>query len=92
MIKALNPDVVTLDIEMPRMDGLAFLENHDAAADAGRDDIVAHAKGADTTLRALEMGAVDFVAKPMVGLNQGFADLRDEIISRSRPRLAQVRP
>ena len=64
-IKALNPDVVTLDVEMPHMDGAHLpAQDHDAAADAGGDDFHADPGGAETTLEALEIGAVDFVAKP----------------------------
>ena len=69
MIKALNPDVVTLDIEMPRMDGLAFLEKIMTLRPMPVVMISSLTqKGADTALRALEMGAVDFVGKPMNSL------------------------
>lgn len=83
MIKTLNPDVVTLDIEMPRMDGLAFLEKIMTLRPMPVIMISSLTqKGADAALRALEMGAVDFVAKPMIGLTEGFAALRDEIIAK----------
>ena len=76
MIRELNPDVLTLDVEMPRMDGLEFLGRLmrlrpmpvvmiSTLTDAG----------ADVTLRALELGAVDFVAKPRVGVAGGLNDL-----------------
>ncbi len=81
MIKSLNPDVLTLDIEMPRMDGLAFLEKIMSLRPMPVVMISSLTqKGADTALRALELGAVDYVAKPMIGLTQGFMALRDEII------------
>jgi two-component system chemotaxis response regulator CheB len=107
MIKTLNPDVVTLDIEMPRMDGLAFLEKIMTLRPMPVIMISSLTqKGADAALRALEIGAIDFVAKPMIGLSDGFAALRDEIIakvkaaagahvrplSRDRPRTAPLSP
>jgi two-component system chemotaxis response regulator CheB len=107
MIKALNPDVVTLDIEMPRMDGLAFLEKIMTLRPMPVVMISSLTqKGADTALRALEMGAVDFVAKPLVGLSDGFAALRDEIVckvkaaagarvrslSNDKPKVARLLP
>ncbi|MGJ4951991.1 protein-glutamate methylesterase/protein-glutamine glutaminase [Bradyrhizobium sp. HKCCYLS20291] len=83
MIKSLNPDVLTLDIEMPRMDGLAFLEKVMNLRPMPVLMISSLTqKGADTAVRALEMGAVDFVAKPVVGLVEGLPMLREEIISK----------
>src|SRR6202012_6304281 len=64
-IKSLNPDVLTLDVEMPRMDGLSFLSNLMRLRPM---PVVMCStlteRGAQTTLRALELGAVDFVSKP----------------------------
>jgi two-component system chemotaxis response regulator CheB len=83
MIKTLNPDVVTLDIEMPRMDGLAFLEKIMALRPTPVVMISSLTqKGADAALRALAMGAVDYIAKPMIGLSEGFAALKGEIIEK----------
>jgi two-component system chemotaxis response regulator CheB len=83
MIKTLNPDVITLDIEMPRMDGLAFLEKIMTLRPMPVLMISSLTqKGADAALRALEMGAVDYIAKPMVGIGDGFAALRGEIIEK----------
>ena len=83
MIKTLNPDVLTLDIEMPRMDGLSFLDKIMTLRPMPVVMISSLTqKGAETALRALEMGAVDYVAKPAVGLADGFAELRDEIIAK----------
>ncbi len=65
-IKLLNPDVLTLDIEMPRMDGLSFLEK--IMALRPMPVVMASTltqKGADATIRALELGAFDYVAKPV---------------------------
>ena len=94
MIKALSPDVVTLDIEMPRMDGLAFLEKIMTLRPMPVVMISSLTqKGAETALRALEIGAVDFVAKPIVGLSAGFAELRDEIVCKVKAAArARVRP
>ncbi len=64
-IKQLNPDVITLDVEMPRMDGITFLENlmRLRPMPVVMVSSLTH-KGADVTLRALELGAIDFVTKP----------------------------
>lgn len=81
MIKALNPDVLTLDVEMPRMDGLAFLEKLMALRPMPVVMVSSLTQqGADATMRALEIGAVDFVAKPTSGLQAGLAGLRDDIV------------
>ncbi len=68
-IKALNPDVITLDVEMPRMDGVTFLENLMRLRPMPVVMVSSLTqKGAEVTLRALELGAVDFVSKPTVDL------------------------
>lgn len=85
MIKALNPDVVTLDVEMPRMDGLAFLEKIMTLHPMPVVMVSSLTqKGADIALRALELGAVDYVAKPTIGLTDGFAALSEEIVAKVR--------
>jgi two-component system chemotaxis response regulator CheB len=82
-IKALNPDVITLDIEMPRMDGLSFLEKLMALRPTPVVVVSTLAqKGADAALRALELGAVDYVAKPLIDLRVGMTGLRDELIAK----------
>ena len=64
-IKELNPDVVTLDVEMPNMDGVTFLRKIMALRPMPVVMISTLTQaGADTTLQALEIGAVDFIAKP----------------------------
>ncbi len=92
-IKALNPDVVTLDIEMPRMDGLSFLAK--LMALRPMPVVVVSTltqKGAEAALQALELGAVDCVAKPLIDIRQGVTALRDELVAKvraaavSRPR------
>ncbi|MBR0993090.1 chemotaxis response regulator protein-glutamate methylesterase [Bradyrhizobium japonicum] len=94
MIKALNPDVLTLDIEMPRMDGLQFLDKIMSLRPMPVVMISSLTqKGADTALRALEMGAVDYVAKPTIGLADGLAALAEEIIGKIKiAASARVRP
>ena len=82
-IKALNPDVLTLDIEMPRMDGLTFLEKlmrghpMPVVMISSLTD-----KGADTTLRALSLGAIDYVSKPKLDVSSGTIGLAEEIIAK----------
>jgi len=83
-IKALDPDVVTLDIEMPNMNGLAFLEKLMRLRPTPVVMVsTLTKKGASETLLALELGAVDFVAKPSAefagGLDAFGASLRDKI-------------
>jgi two-component system chemotaxis response regulator CheB len=83
-IKALNPDVVTLDIEMPNMNGLAFLEKLMRLRPTPVVMVsTLTKKGASETLLALELGAVDFVAKPSAefagGLDAFGVGLRDKI-------------
>jgi two-component system chemotaxis response regulator CheB len=82
-IKALNPDVITLDIEMPRMDGLSFLEKLMALRPTPVVVVsTLTQKGADAALRALELGAVDYVAKPLVDIRQGVSALGAELIAK----------
>lgn len=82
-IKELNPDVMTLDIEMPRMDGLSFLEK--VMSLRPMPVVVVSSltqQGADAALRALELGAVDYVGKPLIGVKEGFQALRAEIVAK----------
>ena len=97
-IKRLNPDVLTLDVEMPRMDGLAFLENLMRLRPLPVVMISSLTeRGADTTLQALALGAVDFVSKPKLDVARGLQGYADEIIAKvkaaSRARVrALARP
>ena len=80
LIKQLNPDVLTLDVEMPRMDGLTFLEK----LMRGRPMPVVMIsslteQGSEATFRAMELGAVDFVAKPKLGIREGMQAYAEEI-------------
>ncbi|MGE0473031.1 MAG: chemotaxis response regulator protein-glutamate methylesterase [Nitrospirales bacterium] len=79
-IKTLNPDVLTLDVEMPKMDGLTFLQKLMAARPMPVVMVSSLTEqGAATTLQALESGAVDFVTKPTVDIQHGLSDLADQI-------------
>jgi two-component system chemotaxis response regulator CheB len=82
-IKQLNPDVITLDVEMPRMDGVTFLENLMRLRPMPVVMVSSlTAKGADVTLRALELGAIDFVTKPKVDLAGSLEKYADELIAK----------
>src|SRR5579884_1283725 len=79
-IKALNPDVVTLDVEMPHMDGLTFLRKIMTLRPMPVVMISTLTQsGAETTLEALEIGAVDFVAKPAQERADRLAYLAEEL-------------
>lgn len=65
LIKKLNPDIITLDVEMPKMDGITFLDNLMRLRPMPVLMLsTLTTKGADITLQALELGAIDFIAKP----------------------------
>lgn len=73
MIKQLKPDVITLDIEMPKMDGISFLKNLMRLRPMPVVMIsTLTKKGSPITLEALELGAVDFIAKPTINISQQF--------------------
>ncbi|MBY0454410.1 MAG: chemotaxis response regulator protein-glutamate methylesterase [Burkholderiaceae bacterium] len=85
MIRELDPDVITLDIEMPRMDGIDFLGRLMRLRPTPVVMIsTLTERGAEVTLKSLELGAVDFVAKPRVGLTNGLNDLADQIVDKIR--------
>ena len=97
MIRNLEPDVITLDVEMPRMDGIDFL----AKLMRLRPMPVVMVstlteRGAEVTLRALELGAVDFVAKPKIGVADGLRLLAQEITEKvriaSKARVSKLPP
>src|SRR5688572_7609264 len=82
-IKQLNPDVITLDVEMPRMDGITFLENLMRLRPMPVVMVSSLTqRGAEVTLRALELGAIDFVAKPKVDIAGSLVDYADELIAK----------
>jgi two-component system chemotaxis response regulator CheB len=83
MIKQLNPDVLTLDIEMPRMDGITFLRNLMRLRPMPVVMISALTESnAEVTLTALELGAVDFIAKPTVDVENALNDYAEDIIAK----------
>jgi len=85
MIKELNPDVLTLDVEMPRMDGISFLEKIMRLRPMPVVMVsTLTQKHADITVRALEMGAVDVVGKPTIDMKTGMEERRDELIAKVR--------
>lgn len=95
-IKRLNPDVLTLDVEMPRMDGITFLGNLMRLRPMPVVMVSSLTEqGADVTLSALELGAIDFVTKPKIDISHGLASYAAEIIdkvkaaSRARVRARQ---
>ena len=92
MIKTLNPNVLTLDVEMPRMNGLEFLDRLMRLRPMPVSMISSFtAAGSEVTLKALELGAVDYLAKPRaenISMLQGYAeDIRDKIRAASGARL-----
>ncbi len=92
-IQTLEPDVITLDVEMPQMDGLEFLERLMRAHPIPVVMVSSLTqRGCETTLRALELGAVDYVSKPTIDIGRGVEALGTEIVAkvklaaRARPR------
>lgn len=84
-IKQLNPDVLTLDVEMPRMDGITFLKNLMRLHPMPVIMIsTATEAGAEITLEALRIGAYDFITKPKVEGGKGIVDYEEELIVKIR--------
>ncbi|MDD5053397.1 MAG: chemotaxis response regulator protein-glutamate methylesterase [Sulfuricurvum sp.] len=83
MIVELRPDLICLDVEMPRMDGITFLKRlmHYMPMPVIMVSSLTHS-GAKTTLEALDAGAVDFVAKPHSYIYDGKEEMRDELLSK----------
>lgn len=85
MIRELNPDVLTLDVEMPKMDGIEFLSRLMRLRPMPVLMIsTLTERGAEVTMRALELGAVDFVAKPRIGLSDGIKAFSTQIVEKIR--------
>jgi two-component system, chemotaxis family, protein-glutamate methylesterase/glutaminase len=83
LIKQLDPDVLTLDIEMPRMDGITFLRNLMRLRPMPVVMISALTESnAEVTLTALSLGAVDFIAKPAGDTEEGMNEYAEEIIAK----------
>ena len=84
-LKTSTPDVLTLDVEMPRMDGLQFLEKLMRIRPLPVVMVSSlTARGAEVTMRALELGAVDFVAKPDAGDAESLAAYAEEVAEKVR--------
>ena len=97
LIKKTNPDVLTLDVEMPRMDGLDFLEKLMRLRPMPVVMVsTLTERGSEITMRALELGAVDFVTKPKISIQHGmqeYADaIADKIRAAARARIRRTPP
>ncbi len=93
-IKRTGPDVLTLDVEMPRMDGLTFLER--LMGNRPMPVVMVSSlteRNCDTTFRALELGAVDFVTKPKLDMTTGTIAIASELVAKVKAASqARVRP
>jgi two-component system, chemotaxis family, protein-glutamate methylesterase/glutaminase len=95
MIKQLNPDVLTLDVEMPKMDGLDFLEKLMRLRPMPVVMVsTLTERGSEITMRALELGAIDFVTKPKMSISDGMREytdiIADKIRAASQARIASL--
>lgn len=93
-IKALNPDVLTLDVEMPKMDGLTFLEKLMRGHPMPVVMVSSLTEvGCQTTLRPLELGAVDFVTKPRLDVREGMVEVARQLTEKIKAAAqASVKP
>jgi two-component system chemotaxis response regulator CheB len=94
LIKQTNPDVLTLDVEMPKMDGLEFLEKLMRLRPMPVVMVsTLTERGSDITMRALELGAVDFVTKPKISIQSGMLEYTDLIAEKVRiAARARIKP
>jgi two-component system chemotaxis response regulator CheB len=94
LIKQTNPDVLTLDVEMPKMDGLDFLEKLMRLRPMPVIMVSSLTeRGSEITLRALELGAVDFVTKPKLSIQSGMREYAELIADKVRVAAkARVKP
>lgn len=95
MIKQLNPDVLTLDVEMPKMDGLDFLEKLMRLRPMPVLMVsTLTERGSEITMRALELGAVDFVTKPKSSITEGMrsytVEITDKIRAAAQAKVSQI--
>lgn len=85
MVMDLKPDVITLDIEMPKIDGLTFLDRLMKARPTPVLMIsTLTEKGADATIKSLELGAIDFIAKPKIDVARSLSNYQQEIVDKIR--------
>jgi two-component system chemotaxis response regulator CheB len=94
MIKQTNPDVLTLDVEMPKMDGLDFLEKLMRLRPMPVVMVSSLTeRGSEITMRALELGAVDFVTKPKISIQSGMREYTELIADKIRAAAkARIKP
>ena len=95
LIKKTNPDVLTLDVEMPKMDGLDFLEKLMRLRPMPVVMVSSLTeRGSEITLRALELGAVDFVTKPKISIQSGMREytmlIAEKIRAASKARINRI--
>ena len=93
MIKVLNPDVITLDVNMPGMDGLAFLEKLMRLRPMPVVMVSSLTEaGSDATLRALELGAVDIIGKPRSDNEKSLEIYAEDLVDKIRAaKMARLR-
>ena len=92
-IKRLNPDVITLDVEMPNMNGIEFLEKIMRLRPMPVVMVsTLTVRGAEATLEALELGAVDCIAKPSTGGLDDFQDLPFKVKAAAKAKVKPLRP
>lgn len=85
MIKTLNPDVLTLDVQMPKMDGLEFLDRLMRLRPMPVVMVSAFTEaGSETTLKALELGAIDFIGKPRTDAARRMGEYAEELVEKIR--------
>jgi two-component system chemotaxis response regulator CheB len=85
MIKSLNPDVLTLDVHMPKMDGIEFLDRLMRLRPMPVVMVSSFTEaGSETTLKALELGAVDFIGKPRADGGKAMEDYAEELSEKIR--------
>jgi len=94
LIKRTNPDVLTLDVEMPKMDGLDFLEKLMRLRPMPVLMVSSLTeRGSEITMRALELGAVDFVTKPKISIQSGMREYTELIADKIRATArARIKP
>ncbi|GGE71722.1 protein-glutamate methylesterase/protein-glutamine glutaminase [Massilia psychrophila] len=94
LIKQTNPDVLTLDVEMPKMDGLDFLEKLMRLRPMPVLMVSSLTeRGSEITMRALELGAVDFVTKPKISIQSGMREYTELIADKIRAAArARIKP
>lgn len=99
LITSLRPDVITLDLEMPNMDGITFMKSYMKTRPIPTIVISSATQGnRNVALQAVEAGAIDIISKPTMGVNGGLAGMMMDICNRirdaskSRPAIARPRP